>query len=183
MCGIVGYLGHRQATEVLVEGLSKLEYRGYDSAGGYRGDRRLLHRASDERRDRRDLRPPQRQGAVPLIALRHSMIRRRPVRSRPAFFIFNCFPAAIPAAYTAFAGSPCLLRTAFPESVFPAPARRVRDSAFRPPPFPRPAGIPHPPPEASPGAYRLRIPRAGARRFPRPSRRASRAPTVRQAAP
>ena len=31
MCGIVGYLGHRQATEVLVEGLSKLEYRGYDS--------------------------------------------------------------------------------------------------------------------------------------------------------
>ena len=33
MCGIVGYLGHRQATEVLVEGLSKLEYRGYDSAG------------------------------------------------------------------------------------------------------------------------------------------------------
>nr|WP_317333777.1 glutamine--fructose-6-phosphate transaminase (isomerizing) [uncultured Romboutsia sp.] len=33
MCGIVGYLGHRKATEVLVEGLSKLEYRGYDSAG------------------------------------------------------------------------------------------------------------------------------------------------------
>ncbi|WP_338460376.1 glutamine--fructose-6-phosphate transaminase (isomerizing) [Terrisporobacter glycolicus] len=33
MCGIVGYLGRRQATEVLIEGLSKLEYRGYDSAG------------------------------------------------------------------------------------------------------------------------------------------------------
>lgn len=33
MCGIVGYLGKRIATEVLVEGLSKLEYRGYDSAG------------------------------------------------------------------------------------------------------------------------------------------------------
>ena len=33
MCGIVGYLGERQATEVLIEGLSKLEYRGYDSAG------------------------------------------------------------------------------------------------------------------------------------------------------
>ena len=33
MCGIVGYLGKRQATEVLIEGLSKLEYRGYDSAG------------------------------------------------------------------------------------------------------------------------------------------------------
>ena len=33
MCGIVGYLGKRQAIEVLVEGFSKLEYRGYDSAG------------------------------------------------------------------------------------------------------------------------------------------------------
>ena len=33
MCGIVGYLGKRQATDVLIDGLSKLEYRGYDSAG------------------------------------------------------------------------------------------------------------------------------------------------------
>ncbi|MEX0939394.1 MAG: glutamine--fructose-6-phosphate transaminase (isomerizing) [Pirellulales bacterium] len=33
MCGIVGYIGPRQATEVLVEGLRRLEYRGYDSAG------------------------------------------------------------------------------------------------------------------------------------------------------
>ena len=33
MCGIVGYLGKRQATEGLIDGLSKLEYRGYDSAG------------------------------------------------------------------------------------------------------------------------------------------------------
>ena len=33
MCGIVGYLGNRMATEDLIEGLSKLEYRGYDSAG------------------------------------------------------------------------------------------------------------------------------------------------------
>ena len=33
MCGIVGYVGKRQAAELLVEGLSKLEYRGYDSAG------------------------------------------------------------------------------------------------------------------------------------------------------
>ena len=33
MCGIVGYAGARQALDVVVEGLSKLEYRGYDSAG------------------------------------------------------------------------------------------------------------------------------------------------------
>lgn len=33
MCGIVGYLGKKQAAPILLEGLSKLEYRGYDSAG------------------------------------------------------------------------------------------------------------------------------------------------------
>ena len=33
MCGIVGYIGPKQASEFLMEGLSKLEYRGYDSAG------------------------------------------------------------------------------------------------------------------------------------------------------
>ena len=33
MCGIVGYTGRRQAAPVLLQGLSKLEYRGYDSAG------------------------------------------------------------------------------------------------------------------------------------------------------
>lgn len=33
MCGIVGYVGHRQAADVIVDGLTRLEYRGYDSAG------------------------------------------------------------------------------------------------------------------------------------------------------
>lgn len=33
MCGIVGYVGFREATDVLLEGLRRLEYRGYDSAG------------------------------------------------------------------------------------------------------------------------------------------------------
>ena len=33
MCGIVGYLGDKPAREVVLEGLRRLEYRGYDSAG------------------------------------------------------------------------------------------------------------------------------------------------------
>ena len=33
MCGIVGYIGRQQAAPILLEGLSRLEYRGYDSAG------------------------------------------------------------------------------------------------------------------------------------------------------
>ncbi len=33
MCGIVAYVGHRQASEIIIKGLKRLEYRGYDSAG------------------------------------------------------------------------------------------------------------------------------------------------------
>ena len=33
MCGIVGYIGKEQAAPILLEGLERLEYRGYDSAG------------------------------------------------------------------------------------------------------------------------------------------------------
>ena len=33
MCGLVGYIGNKNASQVLIEGLKKLEYRGYDSAG------------------------------------------------------------------------------------------------------------------------------------------------------
>ena len=32
MCGIVGYVGKKQCTDILIGALSKLEYRGYDSA-------------------------------------------------------------------------------------------------------------------------------------------------------
>ncbi len=33
MCGVVGYIGDKEATSILIDGLEKLEYRGYDSAG------------------------------------------------------------------------------------------------------------------------------------------------------
>ena len=33
MCGIVAYIGHREAYPILIKGLKRLEYRGYDSAG------------------------------------------------------------------------------------------------------------------------------------------------------
>src|SRR5262245_5817637 len=46
MCGIVGYTGHREAQSVLIEGLRRLEYRGYDSAGlaTQAGDRLLVRK-------------------------------------------------------------------------------------------------------------------------------------------
>ncbi len=43
MCGIIGYSGHRPAIPAIVEGLRRLEYRGYDSAGVAYEDPRGLH--------------------------------------------------------------------------------------------------------------------------------------------
>jgi glutamine---fructose-6-phosphate transaminase (isomerizing) len=43
MCGIVGYVGTKEATPILLEGLRRLEYRGYDSAGIATVEHGLLH--------------------------------------------------------------------------------------------------------------------------------------------
>jgi glutamine phosphoribosylpyrophosphate amidotransferase len=49
MCGIVGYIGNKQAGSVILEGLRGLEYRGYDSAGiavGSNGNEMQVRRAA-----------------------------------------------------------------------------------------------------------------------------------------
>ncbi len=67
MCGIVGYVGPREATPILVAGLRKLEYRGYDSAGlATISDRRIEVRRSVGKLDNLD-----------------AMLREQPLRGTP----------------------------------------------------------------------------------------------------
>ena len=69
MCGIVGYIGQREAEPILVEGLRRLEYRGYDSAGvaTITGDKLHLRK---------------RAGRIVELA-KHLRGRPRPVRRHP----------------------------------------------------------------------------------------------------
>ena len=57
MCGIVGYVGDRDCADVLVDALSKLEYRGYDSAGiaVYDGQKILMEKVKGRLQNLRDL--------------------------------------------------------------------------------------------------------------------------------
>ena len=71
MCGIVGYVGARERAPILVEGLRKLEYRGYDSAGDRGRRRRRRDRACGARRQAREPRGRCSRRAAARRATRH----------------------------------------------------------------------------------------------------------------
>jgi glucosamine--fructose-6-phosphate aminotransferase (isomerizing) len=66
MCGIVGYVGKRDAGPILLEGLHRLEYRGYDSAGlaVIRGDKLQIHKQQGKVRELQQALPARLKGTI-----------------------------------------------------------------------------------------------------------------------
>ena len=66
VCGIFGYIGHQQALPILVEGLRRLEYRGYDSTGVAVDDGQSIqtHKTVGKVADLKAILPPSVQGTL-----------------------------------------------------------------------------------------------------------------------
>ena len=53
MCGIVAYIGNKQAKQIVIKGLKRLEYRGYDSTGDLHLYRQHITHFKNERKGKR----------------------------------------------------------------------------------------------------------------------------------
>ena len=76
MCGIVGYIGRKDAAAILMNGLDKLSYRGYDSAGiAVIDDRKQIHvRKAREQQDEEDLIPIRHLGQLVVEQVGHTAV-------------------------------------------------------------------------------------------------------------